>query len=308
MNRRWTLLLVRDESHPVQQFTLDPRALRYAGGALVALLLVLGVVVVMVGAGGTARFEAERLRARNVALQAELQEVRTQVASLDRSVEDLTRRDAELRTLAGLDPTDPEVLEVGVGGPGLETPEAHPLYAFDPELGEDAFAVAWDVDALERRIRLLDQSMDQAGDSLQAHHDLLQSTPSILPTAGLLSSRFSRSRVHPIHHRAVPHEGIDVSAPEGTPILASARGRVVRAGWVSGYGRMVEIDHGYGYTTRYGHASTLLVRVGETVERGDVIARVGNTGLSTASHLHYEVRVNGQPQNPMNYVLPDVVP
>jgi murein DD-endopeptidase MepM/ murein hydrolase activator NlpD len=164
------------------------------------------------------------------------------------------------------------------------------------------------VDALERRIRLLDQSMDQAGDSLQAHHDLLQSTPSILPTAGLLSSRFSRSRVHPIHHRAVPHEGIDVSAPEGTPILASARGRVVRAGWVSGYGRMVEIDHGYGYTTRYGHASTLLVRVGETVERGDVIARVGNTGLSTASHLHYEVRVNGQPQNPMNYVLPDVVP
>jgi murein DD-endopeptidase MepM/ murein hydrolase activator NlpD len=71
---------------------------------------------------------------------------------------------------------------------------------------------------------------------------------------------------------------------------------------------MVEIDHGYGYTTRYGHASTLLVRVGETVERGDVIARVGNTGLSTASHLHYEVRVNGQPQNPMNYVLPDVVP
>ena len=83
---------------------------------------------------------------------------------------------------------------------------------------------------------------------------------------------------------------------------------MVRAGWVSGYGQTVDIDHGFGFTTRYGHASKLLVRPGQAVVRGDIIAQVGSTGLATSSHLHYEVRLNGQPQNPMNYVFPGIVP
>jgi murein DD-endopeptidase MepM/ murein hydrolase activator NlpD len=102
--------------------------------------------------------------------------------------------------------------------------------------------------------------------------------------------------------------GVDISAPRGTPILASADGRVVRAAWVVGYGNTVEIDHGFGYMTLYGHASKLLARVGQRVRRGDVIALVGSTGIATSAHLHYEVRVNGRPQNPSNYILPGIVP
>jgi murein DD-endopeptidase MepM/ murein hydrolase activator NlpD len=132
--------------------------------------------------------------------------------------------------------------------------------------------------------------------------------PSILPTAGFLSSRFSTSRQHPIHHTPLPHEGIDVAAPQGTPILAAAKGTVVFAGRRAGYGLMVEIDHGFGYVTRYGHASKLLVRPGQKVNRGLVIAQVGSTGYATSPHLHYEIRVGGTPRNPLQYVITGAVP
>ncbi len=94
----------------------------------------------------------------------------------------------------------------------------------------------------------------------------------------------------------------------GTPILAAAKGRVVRAGWVPGLGEMVEIDHGFGYTTRYGHASKLHVRVGQEVSRGQLIAQVGSTGIATGPHLHYEIWQNGVAQDPMEFVIPAEVP
>lgn len=303
---RWTFLVVRGEESPVRQYSLAPKTLFWGGLAVVSGLLVFVVGLgLFVGGGG---LETRQLEARNRLLSTELARLHTQVGGLETALADLAERDAQLRTLAGLDPLDGEVLQVGVGGPGSLGPDEHPLSEIDPELGSSAFAVEYDLNALERRARLLAESMDEAADSLAAHRDLLESTPSILPAAGYLSSRFSRSRMHPIHHQALPHEGIDVSAPRGTPILAAAKGRVVRSGWVSGYGQMVEIDHGYGFTTLYGHASKLLVRVGQEVRRGDIIAQVGSTGIATSAHVHYEVRLNGRAQNPMNYVLPGVVP
>jgi murein DD-endopeptidase MepM/ murein hydrolase activator NlpD len=112
-------------------------------------------------------------------------------------------------------------------------------------------------------------------------------------------------REHPILHLARPHEGIDVSAPAGSPIEAPAAGRVIKTGWESGYGNVVEIDHGYGIVTRFAHAQKVLVRTGQKVDRGERIALVGNTGLATGPHLHYEVHVNGRPVDPLRYVLPD---
>lgn len=304
----WTFQVVRDEDRPVRQVRLSRRAVLYGGGGMVAAMVTLVALVVMLVFGGATRFQTGQLEARNQALSDELIRLQVQVGGLEGTLDAMASRDAQLRSLAGLDPLDAEVLQVGVGGPGLSTPAEHRLFAVDSALGAAAFAVDYDLNALQRRARLLAASMDEAADSLQAHHDLLESTPSILPTAGYLSSRFSRSRMHPIHHQNMPHEGVDISAPRGTPILAAAKGRIVRAGWVSGYGQMVEIDHGYGYVTRYGHASKLLVRVGQDVRRGDVIAQVGRTGIATSDNLHYEVRVNGRAQNPMNYVLPGVVP
>ena len=113
--------------------------------------------------------------------------------------------------------------------------------------------------------------------------------------------------MHPVHNRPLPHEGIDVSAPAGTPIFAAAKGRVIRSGWVVGYGLTVEIDHGFGFTTLYGHASKLIAAVGDEVTRGDVIAQVGSTGTTTAPNLHYEVKVSGIAQDPSLFILPDYI-
>ena len=104
------------------------------------------------------------------------------------------------------------------------------------------------------------------------------------------------------------HEGLDYSADIGTPVYATGDGTVELAGWNKGYGNSIDISHGYNYLTRYAHLSEILVRQGQKVRRGDMIGKVGNTGKSTGPHLHYEVRLHGQPQNPVNYYFYDLTP
>jgi len=149
--------------------------------------------------------------------------------------------------------------------------------------------------------------VNQAYDSLSSHRAQLAAYPSIMPTRGWLTSAFMAERVHPILHLARPHEGIDVTAPMGAEIEAPASGIVTDVKWEEGYGNMVTLDHGYGLVTRYAHCSKILVARGQRVKRGQKIALVGSTGLSTGPHLHYEVWVNGKPVNPIKYVLPDAI-
>jgi len=305
---KWTFLVVRDEGGPVRQYSLSTRLLKVLGGFGAAVALAFTAFTLVVGVNGAALAKAQHLQEQNDALRTELEQFHQRVGELEGTLGELAQEGSDLRTLAGLETFDPDILEVGVGGPGLGTPSSYGLWAVDSTASKSAFAVSYDLAALERQALLLSTSLDEAADSLAAHHDLMESTPSILPTDGWLSSRFSQSRMHPVHNRPMPHPGIDIAANKGTPIYAAAKGRVLRAGWVAGYGLTVEIDHGYGYTTLYGHASQLLVRRGQQVTRGDVIAQVGSTGVTTSSHLHYEVRINGVAQNPANFILPESVP
>ncbi|MEX1258338.1 MAG: M23 family metallopeptidase [Gemmatimonadota bacterium] len=305
---KWTLLLISELGDEFRQLTFRSRTLRLAlGGAGFCCLSVFAVLGLVGLRGGQALHTTQIEREREI-LVGELEQIRSRVTELEGELDFLAQRDAEIRVMAGLDPIDPEVLQVGVGGPGAPTLESHPLFELNEDAGEQAFAATYDLNALERRSRLLQESLIEASDSLAAHRDLLDSTPSILPTAGRLSSGFTSARMHPIHNQVLPHEGVDISAPRGTPIMAAAKGRVVFAGQRSGYGMVVELDHGFGYSTVYGHASKLLVTRGQQVRRGEVIAQVGSSGLATSPHLHYEVRVANRPVNPMNFVLSGVVP
>ncbi len=304
---RWTFLLVRDGHSTVKQYSLSSRLLRIlVGGGLVAALILIAYAVT-IGVDGYARLQSAQLDTRNTVLQDELQQFRTRVDHLESTLNHIAQNDARFRSIAGLESIDSEVLQAGVGGPGLVGPEAHSLWTIDPSISENLFEVSYDLNQLERRARLLSSSLAEATDSVLAHRDLLESTPSILPTPGWLSSSYSESRMHPIHNRPLPHPGVDISAPKGTSIYAAAKGRVIRAGWVVGYGLTIEIDHGFGYVTLYGHASELVASQNEEVQRGDVIARVGSTGIATSPHLHYEVRVQGIAQNPANFILPEYV-
>ena len=304
---RWTFLLVRDGHSTVKQYSLSSRLLRIlVGGGLVAALILIAYAVTS-GVDGYARLQSAQLDTRNTVLQDELQQFRTRVDHLESTLNHIAQNDARFRSIAGLESIDSEVLQAGVGGPGLVGPEAHSLWTIDPSISENLFEVSYDLNQLERRARLLSSSLAEATDSVLAHRDLLESTPSILPTPGWLSSSYSESRMHPIHNRPLPHPGVDISAPKGTSIYAAAKGQVIRAGWVVGYGLTIEIDHGFGYVTLYGHASELVASQNEEVQRGDVIARVGSTGIATSPHLHYEVRVQGIAQNPANFILPEYV-
>ncbi len=304
---KWTFLVFRGEES-VRQYSLHNRAVRYVVGGSAAAVVILAGLVALLGVSGWSQAERALLEHKNALLRSNLADVQDQVRALETTIGDLAERDVQYRTLAGLDSFDEDVLQAGVGGPGMATPEGDALWAADTELGEETFALRYDLSALERRARLLSESLAEATDSLTAHHELLERTPSIFPAAGFLSSSFSRSRYHPIHHRKLPHEGIDIGANRGTPILAAAKGRVIYAGRRAGYGLMTEIDHGNGHVTRYGHASKLLVKRGQDVTRGDVIGQVGSTGIATSPHLHYEVRVNGRPVNPLNYVITGAIP
>jgi len=306
--KKWTLLLLGENREGIRQFSLSPSVLRWlAGGIGLFSVFILALSGLLLFNGG-AQLRASHLARENSLLTEELQRFRDRVDGIEETLDHLNEQDGRVRQLAGLEATDKEILEVGIGGPGLATPESRSLWPVDSTLSKAAFAVEYDLGALERRARLLSASLSEASDSLAMHRDILEATPSILPAAGVLSSRFTTSRLHPIFHRALPHEGVDISAPRGTPILAAAKGTVTFAGWMSGLGNTVEIDHGYGYVTRYGHASKLLVRRGQKVIRGEVIANVGSTGISTSPHLHYEVHVGGVAVNPMNYVIGSVLP
>lgn len=138
--------------------------------------------------------------------------------------------------------------------------------------------------------------------SLEEKKGVLAATPSLRPTNGWVSSDFGY-RISPFTGRRELHKGLDIATREGTPIIAPADGVVTFAGnkWL--IGNMVSIDHGYGITTRYGHTKECLKKKGERVKRGDVIALVGNTGRSTGPHVHYEVRLNGVPVDPNQYIF-----
>ena len=224
------------------------------------------------------------------------------MASLSDTLVRISQRDARIRVLANLEPIDPEVQAAGIGGPTIPAPTGDASNAM-----RRSHEIRVDLNALIRRANLLSMSFREAADSLSVHSARLAATPSIMPTQGWLTSAFSSMRAHPILHVARPHEGIDVTAPSGTPIEAPAAGIVTDSGWESGYGNTITIDHGFGIVTKFAHASKILVRTGQRVSRGQRIALVGNTGLATGPHLHYEVHVNGRPVNPLKYVLPDHV-
>ena len=294
--KRWTFLFIKDEESAVRQFGVPVRAAHYLASGIAGGLLFLTSLTMVVSMEGWSRLDALRLTRENQTLTSEIAGIQSRVRDLEGTLDLISDRDARYRVLAGLESLDAEVLQVGVGGPGLLTPESGPLWATNPEAGKATFATSYDLLALERRALLLSESLAEATDSLEAHRNVLLSTPSILPAAGRLSSNFSRARFHPIHHKELPHEGIDLSAPQGTAILAAANGVVTYAGWRSGYGNTIEIEHGFGYMTRYAHASKILAQKGQQVERGQSIAEVGRTGIATATHVHYEVWVAGQPQ------------
>jgi len=306
--QRLTFLVITDSSQPAHTVQVSDRVFRavVSGIAAVILFMLVGSAVLVLKLGDLAK--AGKFERENALLVADVARMQETVESLNQSLTAISERDRRFRLLAGLPEIDPEVRQVGIGGPGTASIEAEPLFELDSDLGGQVYGASADLNRLLRQSNLLQVSLEEASRKMEEHHEELVAFPSIDPTQGWLSSSFSRSRWHPLLNVRRPHEGIDISAPRGTPVVATADGQVTYAAWRPGFGWTVEIDHGNGLKTRYAHnEKTLKVKVGDAVRRGDTVALVGSSGLAKGPHVHYEVLLNGRAVNPEDYRLHKVI-
>lgn len=230
-----------------------------------------------------------------------------ELTRLENILQGLEHRDDNLyRKVLGAEPIDKSIRNAGIGGA-----ERYKEILDKEIIHEDLIIkLTSTVDRLKRKIYIESKSQDEVVQLAEKKEKLFAAIPAIQPVSNkqliALASGFGM-RVHPIYKVKKMHAGIDFAATIGTPIYATADGiiDVVQVNF-SGYGKMVEIDHGFGYRTRYAHMHGFAVQQGQKIKRGELIGYVGNTGLSTAPHLHYEVFINGTHVNPIHYFFNDL--
>ncbi len=229
-------------------------------------------------------------------LQKERDDYALRLEQLDSSLKKLDKFYTDLRIMAGFKLDAKSAKELGAGGPTIsEGDYFDSLYKLD----EERFRA--EAGRHERKLNAYCVGCEKEflvlKRMLERRKSLLADVPDIPPVKGIITSYFGARR-----WRGGVHGGLDIAAPTGTPVHAPAEGVVVVAGPYPYYGNVIFLDHGGGFSTRYGHLARTEVKTGDRVERGDVIGRVGATGLATGSHLHYEVRVNNVPVDPYNYL------
>lgn len=239
-----------------------------------------------------------------MAMQYDIMQKRLE--QVDAALENMQHRDDHIyRVIFEADPIDADVRKAGFGGIN----RYKNLEDFDNST--IMIETAKKLDYISKALYVQSKSYDDLVEMAKSKAEMMASIPAIQP----IDSRKIRGglsgfggRIHPIYKIRKMHTGIDFTAPVGTPIYATGDGRVTAVGVDGGYGRRVLINHGYSYTTLYGHMSRFAVKQGQHVKRGDLIGYVGNTGTSTGPHLHYEVHKNGRPVNPVNFMYNDLTP
>jgi murein DD-endopeptidase MepM/ murein hydrolase activator NlpD len=239
-----------------------------------------------------AYFSISELQAR---LAGERESYATGLAQITTKLTSLEKFATDLKLMAGYRLESKEAKSLGTGGPVLDERTFIQNFLAMPETRFVSAGKLTEKDLIGREALLL-SAMDELSDWLQKKACILADVPKGLPVRGIITSPFGARRGGGLH------VGLDIAAPEGTPIFAPAEGVVITACPASGYGNVIILDHGGGFTTRYGHMYKLLVKKGDRVDAGDVIALVGHLGWATGNHLHYEVRLNGVPLDPSRYI------
>lgn len=238
---------------------------------------------------------------------AQYQILNNEVERMDGVLKDLETRDDNIyRVIFESEPIDASIRRAGSGGTNKYE------YLKDMPNSKILTNTSRKIDELSKAIYIQSKSYDEVEKLVLNKVEMLASIPAIIPIS--LKSKSNRiasgfgDRIHPLYKTKKRHAGMDFSAPIGTPIYATGNGTVVYSNFEKGYGKHVVIDHGFNYTTLYGHLNDYNVKVGQKVKRGDIIGYLGNTGLSTGPHVHYEVRKNNIPLNPINFYFNDLTP
>jgi murein DD-endopeptidase MepM/ murein hydrolase activator NlpD len=253
--------------------------------------LVFGILLIDRNHRGANQHKLASLQSENTVLRAKMDGYTHSVDSMRSQLQSLAELDAQLRLSASMPLVPRDVRQMGIGGGTVGSSEP----------GAD---LDNSIDWLLEQAKFQRTSFYDIACNLEKKAALQTGTPSIMPTSGWTTSVFGFRR-DPFTGRSTMHEGLDIVGIPGQPIIATAAGTVVIAGWYQNWGQVVEIDHGRGLHTFYAHNQSVKVKVGDKVKRGQQIAQMGSTGRSTGNHCHYGVKLNGNWVDPRKYVLSD---
>ena len=307
MRNRITFILLSGNGSRIRQFSYTKLALAAGAVFSVALMVGMGFLVqdymrLQQTAAQVAKIN-EKVAARDAEIVHQKRQIEcfaNEINQLKLNLVALDTFEKKIRVIANLEKSDGQDNLFGVGG---ATPEDLDTNA---SLRRDQSGLIRSmhdqIDQLEGASFYQEQDFTSLLGQLEEKKNLLACTPSVRPAKGWISSRFGY-RISPFTGRRELHAAYDIANREGSPIISPANGIVTFVGKKGAYGNLVMIDHGYGLVTRYGHLKSIEVKRGSKVRRGEVIAKMGNTGRSTGPHVHYEVRLNGVPVNPEKYIL-----
>lgn len=294
--------------------TSDIREFTFHKAVLVFLFLCFGVAVAGASFVGYDYYRIKMQSFNNITLNQtiyrqtnEIQSQRSQLQSFAQKIEvlknqvgKLTKFEDKVRLIADIQQTSGSSGLIGIGGiPQNELDLDIPLEEKHNTLIREMHE---QVDQTNHAAKIQSLDFTTLIEKLEQKRNLLASTPSIRPVDGWITSKFGY-RKSPFTGRKEFHSGLDIANKSGTKLIATANGRVSYAAKKMYIGNLIIIDHGFGRVTKYGHLKKIFVKRGQKIKRGDVIGLLGNSGRSTGPHVHYEVRINGTPVNPLKYIL-----
>ena len=307
MQKRFlSVVVMPEDGGPVRSYRIPAAVLKTLLVVAIAMVLGLGASLAFHVKSARDSLLLGELQAENLALQDQLETFQTTVSALEERIEWAGQREQEARLLAGLDPVDQETRQLGIGGPLLRDPPSPAVKS--GQLRRLILDEGLRLDNLVRHVLFQKASYEEILANLRDHREELARIPTICPilTNHTVSSGYGPRR-DPFTGRVSHHNGLDLRAPIGTPVVATADGTVSSVGYDGDFGLTIQIKHGKGMETAFCHLQSASVRPGQKVVRGEAIGTVGNSGRSTGSHLHYEVQVDGRSVNPDKHIVVESV-
>ena len=233
-----------------------------------------------------------------------IEDIHIRLKELDNQLIEIEEKDRAVRIYAGMPSIDKDIRKLGIGG--FVSNETSDFNNLAPAISKEISNLQLDIERLSRQVNFELSSYESIYEKVKTNIDRIRHIPSIRPVeGGYLNSSFGY-RQDPIDNVRRFHQGQDITVPTGTPIYAPADGFVKRAYYIGGFGNHIKLEHSSGYSTTFAHLSKIFVRHGQKIKRGEIIGESGNTGRSTAPHLHYEVHYHGNPKNPLDYFFTDL--